>query len=324
MKILITGGAGFVGRHFCYALAQNRNNDIWVVDNLSTGLKHDEWMPHLQVGQSGNVQFYYEDVLDWIKKHNESFDLIVHLAAIVEGRLTIDNDPLKVAHDLAIDAYFFKWLLKNKPGTLMYFSSSAVYPVKYQMRENSLALSEGLQSLSSQEIGFPDMTYGWSKLTGEYLTHIFHRQTDCPCIIFRPFSGYGEDQPKTYPFPSLLDRIIAAKERTNKIIDVWGSGEQIRDFIYIDDCVRFALGMLGKEQLVTVNIGTGAPTSFKELIEKASHELEIESYSINPLMDKPQGVFCRYADTTLQARYLDFHLTNLVQGIHSYLEYNRQ
>jgi GDP-L-fucose synthase len=323
MKVLITGGAGFVGRHFCHALTKQGDTEVWVVDNLSTGLHPSEWMPHLNIEKNRKVHFFQEDIIDWTNKHNEAFDLVIHLAAIVEGRLTIENDPLKVAYDLAIDAYFFRWLLKNKPGALFYFSSSAVYPIKYQTKEYSIPLREDLQSIASQSIDFPDMTYGWSKLTGEYLTHIFHQRTGCSCAIFRPFSGYGEDQAKSYPFPAILERILMARKQSEKIIDVWGSGEQIRDFVYIDDCVRFALSLVGKQEFFTVNIGRGIPISFNQLIDEACRVLQEQQFIINPLLDKPQGVFCRYSDPSLQNQLLDFETINLSKGIELCIEYNK-
>ena len=86
-----------------------------------------------------------------------------------------------------------------------------------------------------QNIGMPDMSYGWAKLTCEYLARLAYEKHGLKSVCYRPFSGYGEDQDNSYPFPSICKRVLA--HQGAKVLDVWGSGKQMRDFIHIDDCV---------------------------------------------------------------------------------------
>ena len=115
---------------------------------------------------------------------------IVHLAAVVGGRLTIDGNPLKVATDLAIDATFFNWVVKHRPfpRKVLFFSSSAAYPIAEQSQHHHRPLSEQLIDFNGY-LGVPDMTYGWAKLTGEFLARHAVETYGLDVVIYRPFSA---------------------------------------------------------------------------------------------------------------------------------------
>ena len=200
MNILITGHKGFVGKYFWKKLDNGKNKltGIDIKDNT--------------------------DCRDFFKKSDTQFDLVIHLAAIVGGRETIENRPLAIADNFSIDSEFFQWCLKTKPKKVVYFSSSAAYPTYYQVEGNERKLSEDMADFSSK----PDMTYGWSKMVGEYLASFVDN-----VYIFRPFSGYGSDQDLNYPFPMYVKRAIEKQDP----FEVWGNGKQTRDFIHIDDIV---------------------------------------------------------------------------------------
>lgn len=292
-RALVTGGCGFVGRHFVRRLL----DDGWhvaVVDNLSTGIDVREWLDH---GERNKIDFYCDDLRRWLPFCTSEYGLIIHCAAVVGGRLKIDGDPLAVATDLAIDSDFFNWAIKaqNKPKVI-YFSSSAVYPVELQTRQQHVELAESLVSQGTPRFGRPDMSYGWSKLTGEYLAHLAATQYGLDVVIYRPFSGYGEDQSFDYPFPTIVRRVLS---RENPIT-IWGSGDQCRDFIHIDDIVEAV--MQTKDVLKpgeVLNLGSGVATSFKALVMSAWFTgLEPPNlWRFECDKTKPEGVFYRVADT---------------------------
>lgn len=315
-KVLITGGCGFVGRHFVTELI-HRGHDVTVVDDLSTGLRPGKW-PTLLNQPNDGFRFIEMDAREYFATSRETFDLIIHLAAVVGGRMTIEGDPLKVATDLAIDAAFFNWLpkLAPAPALVLNFSSSAAYPIAYQTLENPLILKEDMIDLSGANIGIPDMTYGWAKLTSEFLAGYCVTNYGLNVVSYRPFSGYGEDQDLSYPFPRIVKRVM---DRENPMV-VWGSGNQSRDFIHIDDVVRIVLETMTQlEPGNAMNLSSGIGTSFFELARKvqivAGVELELRN---DPT--KPEGVYYRVGDNSLQSRYSSLAI-DLDEGVSRTLHY---
>ncbi len=236
-KVLITGGAGFVGRRFVRRFLE-AGDEVHCVDPivpLTGGIHPQQGWPLFNPVDYPNFRFYDQDCREYFKQPGSAgFDLCLHLAAIVGGRLMIENDPLAVAEDLSIDAAYWQWAKKTRPAKTICFSSSAAYPVKYQQIGDFRLLKEEMIDFAG-EIGVPDMTYGWSKLTCEYLAILAYQKHGLKSVCYRPFSGYGEDQDDTYPFPGICKRAIA--QRGEPIFYVWGSGDQMRDFIHIEDCV---------------------------------------------------------------------------------------
>ena len=259
MKILITGHMGFVGKYFMRKYA---NHDI-------TGIDIKE----------GN------DCRDFFKTNTDKFDLIIHLAAIVGGRQTIEGNPLSVATDLAIDSDMIQWALRTKPGRVVYFSSSAAYPIALQNGFNKGRLLE--HAIDLTDLKMPDLTYGWSKLTGEYCLQFLEAE-GIKVNVFRPFSGYGTDQDLDYPFPSYIHR---AKNLMNPF-DIWGDGTQVRDFIHMRDIVDAVDEAIKQDVVGAVNLCSGVATSFNELQQIVCG---IAGYSpeVNHIVDAPKGVLYR-------------------------------
>ena len=210
MKILLTGGAGFVGRHFALKFLETDENEVLIVDNMYSGLPLDCW--YIQPRYFDNLTIVQEDVRTWFRNKRNSpynFDLVIHCAAIVGGRLNIDGDPLSVATDLSIDSEFFNWAVRGKfTPKVIYFSSSAAYPIELQTEFCNCDLAESLLNFTTTRIGMPDMTYGFAKLAGEYLAKFAAEKYGLDVKIYRPFGGYGEDQDFNYPFPSIIKRVL--------------------------------------------------------------------------------------------------------------------
>jgi UDP-glucose 4-epimerase len=314
MKVhLVSGGCGFVGKNMVRRLYDSTEDTIIFIDNLMVGKHPDEWldMPRngenkdmIMYGENNRLLFIEEDfrytVRKLIDKPNyfqeeygldfDNFSDVFHFAAIVGGRAMIDGDPMTVALDLSIDAEFFYWITRSKPGRVLYPSSSAAYPVDLQTESDAIALSES--DINFKAMGQPDMTYGWSKLTGEYLAQIAAEYYGVKVTCIRPFSGYGEEQDLTYPIPAIALR--AAKKEDP--IEVWGTGKQGRDFVHIDDvidCILLAMDHI--HDGTAINIGMGRLTSFLEIIDVLC---EIAGYEpeVRKLLDKPVGVHSRYSN----------------------------
>jgi GDP-L-fucose synthase len=320
-KILITGGAGFVGRHFTRHFLEC-GDEVHVADSIEPhtgGIDPQVGWPLFDPRSFRNFKFYKEDCRKWFKRvHDDDFDLSLHLAAMVGGREMIENNPLAIADDLSIDAEYWQWAKIARPAKTICFSSSAAYPVRLQTEHHHVLLEENMINFAS-DIGMPDMSYGWAKLTCEYLARLAYEKHGLKSVSYRPFSGYGEDQDDNYPFPTICKRAIehcGAKELT-----VWGTGRQMRDFIHIDDCVRGVIATMDKiDDGDAINLSTGILTSFEDFARIAA---ELCGYypTIRGMTEAPAGVYARGGDTKKQ-RSLGFtHVADFRTGVERGINY---
>ena len=320
-RILITGAAGFVGRRLVKFML-DKGYYVIAVDNiahLTGGIDPKNGWPLYNPKDYNNFEFYKEDCREWFKKNNnKKFDYVFHLAAMVGGREIIENNPLTVAEDLSIDSHFWQWCSKSKPIKIICFSSSACYPIELQKFNNYRLLKENDISFQNN-IGMPDMTYGWAKLTCEYLANIAFEKYNLKSVCYRPFSGYGEDQDLNYPFPSICKRILKNKDKD--LIEVWGSGNQMRDFIYIDDCIEGMYKTMDKiNDGSAINLSTGKFTSFINFTKQACDLLGLKP-KITGTSSKPEGVFARGGDTTKQKNLGFEYKIELQEGIKKTFNY---
>jgi len=273
---LVTGSSGFVGRH------------------LSAELHRRGW----HVEEWDLVE--HRDALD-VFRHDDAprFDLVVHCAYHVGGRAAIDREPRLLAKNLELDAAMFDWAVRTGQPRVLYFSSSAAYPIGLQDGgPDSRALREGDIGFDGQAAGRPDARYGWAKLSGEQLARAAG-EAGVAVHVLRPFSGYGEDQDETYPFRAIMER---ARRREDPFV-VWGPGTQVRDWIHIDDIVAAVFAVIEADERRPVNLCTGRGLSMLELAALACAEVGYEP-AFAPRPDAPTGVMFRVGDP---ARMLEFH-----------------
>lgn len=284
MKALITGSAGFVGRHISAELVSRG----WDVEGWDT-----------VTGSDAHLLFAGE--------YHFSLDLIVHCAFNVGGRAAIDGDRTALAKNLLLDAAMFEWAVRTKRKRVLYFSSSAVYPTFLQRKPHFNVPPVGYRlresDVSGNEIGRPDADYGYAKMVGEQLAENA-REMGVNVHVCRPFSGYAEDQSLDYPFPSIVKRARAGD------LTVWGPEGQTRDWIHIDDLVAGALAVVNQDYQEPVNLCTGIGTEMGELARMVNDEVRGSVYhpahmnlppapKVEYLLDKPTGVFNRVGDPTL-------------------------
>jgi GDP-L-fucose synthase len=320
-KVLVTGAAGFVGRHLVGRLL-DAGSEVHAVDTLAeyTGaVDPSAGWPLFDPRDYSRFHFYREDCRAWFERHKDTdFDYAFHLAAMVGGRLMIENNPLAVADDLSIDAAYWQWAKSARPKKTACFSSSAAYPVSLQTEDRHVLLREDMISFQG-DIGMPDMSYGWAKLTCEYLARLAYEKHGLKSICYRPFSGYGEDQDDAYPFPSICKRVLA--ERGAATLTVWGSGKQMRDFIHIEDCIEAVLRTVDRiDNADALNLSTGILTSFIEFARVAAG---VCGYcpEVRGLSDKPSGVYARGGDTARQRQFGVAPGIDLRTGIRRALDY---
>lgn len=306
MRALVTGSAGFVGRHVVKALAR-RDYEIVMVDIADGNDCRDLWHP--DAPSLGH------------------FDLVVHCAAVVGGRTMIDGEPLRLAvEDLTLDAELFRWALRTRPGRIVYFSSSAAYPTHWQ-RIAGWPLYETLIG-SDCDWYQPDQTYGWVKLTGERLAAEANA-LGIRTHVFRPFSGYGADQDDSYPFPAIMRRArewVIADVADRAIgnppapFTVWGDPGSARDWMHVDDVVACVLAAIDADDIGPMNICTGVATTFEHLATLALVEAgaRVVPHIVGDT-SKPTGVFWRVGDPTRMQQVYTPKIT-IAEGVRRAME----
>lgn len=277
---LVTGAAGFVGRHMTRTL-RVRGWDVDAVD--------------VRPGT-----YFQTDVRDFLAETEVRYDLVVHCAFHVGGRAAIDGEPRLLARNLALDAALFDWAVRTEQPRVVYYSSSAAYPVDLQsaqrtprrLREDDLTLG-----LPHAHIGVPDARYGWAKVTGEQLARAA-QELGVKVHVLRPFSGYGADQDLTYPFPAIVRRV--KQHVPGESFQVWGPPGQTRDWIHIDDVVAATLAIVDAGDTRPINLCTGTGTEFGELVRTGFRVAgrSTDLYGVRYDVAKPTGVFHRVGDPT--------------------------
>lgn len=292
MKALVTGAAGFVGRHMTRALLA-RGWDVHSVDVQPMEVTFDLTGPaHLHVIQ---------DALGYFRRYDLRFDLVVHAAAAEPHRAAIDGKPMHLARNLQLDAAMFGWAVRTEQRRVLYLSSSAAYPVGYQAGHAPYRLAEDdadpdrpvsgdlLAALGTMGPLRPDAAYGWTKLTGERLAAAA-AETGLPVHVVRPFSGYGEDQSLDFPFPAIVDRARRGD------LTVWGPPGQTRDWIHIDDVIAGALAVVDADERRPVNLCTGRGIEMGQLALQVALQAGQPGPPVTYLEDKPTGVMYRVGD----------------------------
>jgi nucleoside-diphosphate-sugar epimerase len=295
---LVTGGAGFVGRHVCTEL-ERRGWDVISVDVRPTDVV---WFP--PEGARTSRIHVISDLHDFlhnaggVERSDIRYDLVVHCAYAVGGRAGIDGLNDNFVRNTRLDSTLFEWAIRTHQPHVLYWSSSAVYPSTYQSPDVALSLGfpvaplkEDLQEPGDDRAPECESLYGWAKYVGELLAQTA-RVNGVKVTVVRPFSGYGTDQSLDYPFPAFIDR---ARRRVEPF-HVWGSLTQVRDWVHIDDVVAGALAAVDAGVSGPLNICSGQGTAMGDLAsmicQTAGYEPEIIT------VDAPKGVEYRVGDPT--------------------------
>lgn len=289
MRAVITGNLGFLGRHFQRRLKA----EDWTVFGFDI-----RGMPKL-------------DALDFFLHDNYHYDLAIHCAATIPDLEERHRNAMPMVTNMMLDNAYFLWAMRTRPTGMVYLSSVAAYPIKLNQEGYSL----GETDIRLEDMEQPDGMYGLSKLMAEYAAAEAQRQGQ-PVLVVRPQTGYGEDQAKTYPFRAIIER---AKRREDPLV-VWGSGDQARDFIHVDDVVDAVLTMHREHAVGPVNIGTGIPTTLHRFAEMVVEQVPDYDPEIVCDKSKPEGSPFRYADVQRMHAWYD-HKVTLEEGIERALEY---
>lgn len=309
-RVLVTGGAGFVGRHMITALQQRGDvGQIISVDLRDMQVNWDLTRPaHLHIIQ---------DLRTYLRSDTGHFDLVIHCAYHVGGRQGIDHAKRNLALNLELDAALFDWAVQTGQPRILYFSSPAVYPRWIQTSAPDPGSGFVLPHLLNEELciatgelgGAPDADYGWAKLTGERLA-ANAKELGVAVHTVRPFSGTGLGQSLDYPFPAILARVKAGD------MTVWGPPGQTRDWIHVSDVIEGALAVVDADYQQPINLCTGVATEMGDLakmIWEATAQLGDRRPEVVYDESKPTGVLWRVGDPTLMNTFYKARIT--LEGI---------
>lgn len=311
-KILITGGAGMIGSSLAKELIK-LNYDIYIIDNFWRGnISYLKENNELFINSENIIEGDLTD-LSFCKKNIRDFDIVYHLADIVAGiNYVFDNQYYVWSQNIKINNNVISTCIQNKIKNVIYVGTACSYPKDLQ---NNL----GTEPLIESDVypAFPESSYGWSKLMGEYELSLAIDSNLINGSILRLHNVYGPpcifDEKLSQVIPSLCRKVINYPKEE---FIVWGSGNQRRAFVYIKDVIDALIS--AKDNGINkgvIQIGPDKSTSIKEIAEEI---VRISKKNIEIVFDtsKPEGDMDRSADFSKATEILSWHpKTNLQEGL---------
>lgn len=301
-KILVTGGAGFIGSSLVNKLCSSDKYSVVVVDNLLTGDTD-------RLEDSPNLQFIKADVnkLSDISTifYSKNFDYVFHFAAVVGVKRTLNN-PVMVLEDISGMKNILD-LSKNTGVKRIFFSSSSeVYGEPVELPQNEMTTP-----LNSR------LPYAIVKNVGEAFLKSYKQEYGLDYTIFRFFNTYGPLQSKDF----VVSRFINAALK-GESITIYGDGNQSRTFCYVDDNVNACIKAFEDNQIINDIINIGSDKEYK-IIELAKMIIELTNSSseLIHLPPLPEGDMSRrLPDTSKMKALIGYEPISLKEGLSKLLE----
>ena len=254
-KIIVTGGAGFIGSNLVHTLAKvDLNNKVIVIDDLSTGR-----IENIQgLIDNKKIEFIKSSITDLVllQKIFRGVDFVFHEAAVASVPKSVE-DPIPT-HNVNVTGTLNVLLAArdNKVKKAIFSSSCAVYG---NPPADALPLKE------TQKVD-PLSPYVTSKLIGEYYCDIFSKTYDLPTVCLRYFNVYGPRQDPNGEYAAVIPKFIN-RVKKDKTLIIYGDGEQTRDFVFVDDVVNANILLAEKEETSSkiYNVASGNDISINEL-----------------------------------------------------------
>ena len=310
--VLVTGGASFIGSHLVDGLVE-RGASVRIVDDLSSG-QLENIKEHVDAGR---VEFIRGDLKEsgLAKKAVDGMSVVFHLAADHGGRGYVELHQSACALNMMLDQLVFDAAAHARVDKVVFASSGCVYPNGLQTDPSQTVY------LTEDSVGPPfdaDNMYGWAKLMGEMTLRAYCQDRGLGAASCRYFTVYGTRGHENHAVIAMIARAFLKHDP----FDVWGNGEQIRNWTHVSDIVAGTI--LAADRIddgTAVNLGTMERTrvidAAREVLTYTGHKAEIRL-----LLDKPVGPMNRVADNALAARLLDWRpKVKFVDGLHRTIDW---
>jgi len=309
-EVLVTGGASFIGSHLVDSLLKN-GAIVKVADDFSSGkLSNFDY----SLEKTSSTNWTWNNVLSvwrgdlkeksFTKKMLEGIDVVFHLAALHGGRGYIHTHPAQCCTNMILDQLVFEEAYKAGVDRICFASSACVYPAYLQEETgSSYLLKENDADPFFRDKAFADLEYGWAKLMGEMALKAYHRQYRLKTASVRIFTSYGPRENETHAIVALIAKAFI---KLDPYI-IWGTGEQDRNFTYVQDTVD-AL-MLAAEKIddgSAINAGRDDRITINQVTELIFELMGWHPEKIIRDLSKPQGVASRAADLIKAKQLLDW------------------
>jgi GDP-L-fucose synthase len=305
-KVLVTGGTGFVGTHIVQELLKEGTKVRVTIHNRPL------------IVQDERIETVYADLnrLDDCIKATEGIDYVFHAAGTVGAAgVTKINTMAAITQNLVQNAYMLQAAWASGVRRFLIYSSSTGYPVaNYAIKE------EEMWSGPTHPVYFG---YGWMRRYLERLAEFVVSQSTMRIAIVRPSAVYGRyenfDQATSHVIPALIRRAV---NKENPYV-VWGTGDEVRDFLHISDFARGSLLMLEKyAEGDAVNIGYGQVVTIKDIVRMVLKATGHDSAQVIFDSTKPTTIPFRMVDISKAERLLNFKpIIDLEDGIRDTVEW---
>ena len=289
MKCLIAGGGGFIGGHLMKRLQLDGHEIICAdIKPISSWFQLSD--------KNKNLSLDLKDFKNCLQVC-DGVDYIFNLACNMGGMGFIENNKAECMLSVLINTNLLRAGLQNKISKY-YFSSSACV---YNASKQNDTFIDGLKEEDAYP-AMPEDGYGWEKLFSERMCMHFYEDFGLDVRIARYHNIYGPegtyDGGREKAPAALCRKIINAKLKKEKNIEVWGDGEQTRSFLYIDDCIEATMSVFNSNFTDVFNIGSEEQVSINQMIDKIE---EIAGFKVERNYDisKPKGVRGRSSDNSL-------------------------